>query len=92
MNGFYRASVASTSDPLSRGRVRLIVPSVFGEVPTGWAEPMMNFVAPVVGDAVWACFEAGDPDHPLYLARWAGVHEHVDTLHTTVEHDHPHSH
>lgn len=85
--GFYRATVVGVNDPADRGRVRLLIPSLFGTQPTGWAEPMMELRPPAVGAVVWAAFEAGSPDHPLYLSRWAEVHPHGDDIHT-ITHTH----
>ena len=66
--GVYRARVVR-SDPGTR-RCRLQVPAVFGQVVTGWAEPMvLDFPVPVPGEVVWVLFEAGDKDHPVFLPR-----------------------
>lgn len=65
--GFYRAVVVSTADPQQRGRVKLRIPAVFGTTATGWADPLWESLVPREGSRVWAAFEAGDRDHPLYL-------------------------
>ena len=66
--GMYRAEVVDVNDPRSRRRVRLRIPSVFGDTVTGWAEPLFDCLVPREKTRVWATFEAGDLSHPLYLA------------------------
>ena len=65
--GFYRAYVVDAKDPQGLRRVRLQIPAVFGDVPTGWAEPLFESLLPREGSRVWAAFEAGHKDLPLYL-------------------------
>lgn len=64
--GFHRATVVDRADPLGQRRVRLRVPTILGDVPTGWALPMAGTAAPAVGDQVWATFEGGDVSFPVY--------------------------
>ena len=66
-SGFYRAEVVNANDPDRRRRVRLRIPSVFGNEVTGWAEPMMTVLVPREGSRVWATFEGGDESYPLHL-------------------------
>jgi hypothetical protein len=35
--GKFRGTVANNEDPLRRGRIRALVPAVFGPETTGWA-------------------------------------------------------
>jgi phage baseplate assembly protein gpV len=78
--GKYRASVTDNSDPLNRGRIRVHVPEVLGDVESGWCTPCVPyagtdkgwFVMPEVGDAVWVEFEAGDPSRPIWVGSWYG--------------------
>ena len=41
--GKYHGFVVDNKDPKRRGRLRLIVPEVLGDVPTGWAEPCVPY-------------------------------------------------
>ena len=76
--GKYRGFVTDNDDPEKRGRIRLLVPSVLGETPTGWALPSLPFggladqglfVVPEVDAQVWVDFEAGNVDLPI----WTGT-------------------
>lgn len=65
---FYRARVVR-SNGITR-QCQLQVPAVFGEVITGWAEPMvLDFPVPIPGEIVWVAFEGGDKDHPIFMPR-----------------------
>ena len=80
--GKYRATVNNNVDPDQRGRLLLSIPDVLGEVPSSWAEPcvplagptglaMGVYLVPAIGAAVWAEFEHGDPDLPIWSGcRW----------------------
>jgi len=69
--GKYRATVNDNLDPNRLGRCRLLIPEVYGGEVTDWAYPVNNaifgmaFVPPING-RVWAEFEAGDLNRPLY--------------------------
>lgn len=76
--GKYRGFVADNQDPEQRGRLKLIVPSVFGEAVSGWALPCLPFggladqglfLIPEVDAQVWVEFEEGNVDKPL----WTGT-------------------
>lgn len=41
--GKYHGFVYDNQDPQRRGRIRLIVPEVLGDVPSGWAEPCVPY-------------------------------------------------
>lgn len=41
--GKYHGFVVDNQDPQRRGRLRLIVPEVLGEIPSGWAEPCVPY-------------------------------------------------
>ena len=72
--GMYRASVQDIADPEDRGRLRLLIPAVLGDAISGWAEPDMPTKKRPrwdVGDRVWALFEDGDLNRPVYRARQA---------------------
>jgi uncharacterized protein involved in type VI secretion and phage assembly len=74
--GKYRATVFDNVDPLVQGRLMLQVPDVLGDLPSSWALPCLPavgaqmgvFVLPAVGSTIWAEFEQGNPDYPI----WAG--------------------
>ncbi len=74
--GKYRATVTDHDDPDGIGRLMLQVPAVMGETPVGWALPAFPFAGdghghvmlPEVGSMVWAEFEAGNVDFPI----WSG--------------------
>lgn len=74
--GKCRGIVADRNDPEQLGRLKLTVPSLFGEEMTGWAAPASPFAGadigffflPQVGDMVWVEFEEGELDHPI----WSG--------------------
>jgi uncharacterized protein involved in type VI secretion and phage assembly len=74
--GKYRGLVADRNDPEQLGRLKLTVPSLLGDVVTGWAWPATPcagpnigiFFLPQVGDLVWVEFVEGDLEHPI----WSG--------------------
>jgi hypothetical protein len=80
--GKYRATVLSNVDPKQSGRLMLSVPDVLGEIPSTWAEPctplagptgppMGIYFVPPIGAGVWAEFEHGDPNMPIWSGcRW----------------------
>jgi hypothetical protein len=74
--GKYRGSVVENIDPLFQGRLMVIVPDVFGIVPSSWALPCVpmagplmgtSFVPPPIGANVWVEFEQGDPQMPIWV-------------------------
>ena len=76
--GKYRGFVADNKDPQKRGRLLLRVPSVLGELTSGWALPCLPFggltdqgwfMVPEVGAQVWVEFEEGNVHIPI----WVGV-------------------
>lgn len=80
--GKYRATVFSNVDLEKRGRLQLIIPDVLGLVPSSWAEactplagptgpPMGVYMVPPIGAGVWAEFEKGNPQDPIWSGcRW----------------------
>ena len=78
--GKYRATVVSNEDPLVLGRLMLQVPDVLGEVPSSWALPCLPavgkqmgvFALPAFGSTVWAEFEQGNPDYPIWVGGFWG--------------------
>lgn len=74
--GKYRATVVENVDPLAKGRLILLIPDVSGTLPSNWATPCVplagphmgtSFVPPPIGSSVWAEFEQGDPQKPLWV-------------------------
>ncbi len=77
--GKYRGHVADNKDPEKRGRLKLIVPSVFGDRTTNWAEPCMPFggltnqgffMIPEVNASVYVEFVEGEESIPV----WTGCY------------------
>jgi Type VI secretion system/phage-baseplate injector OB domain len=74
--GKFQGSVFNNIDPDNLGRLQAFVPSVLGDVPTGWAKPCVPYAGPTsgfysvppVGAGVWIEFEGGDVSLPI----WAG--------------------
>lgn len=78
--GKYLGTVVERNDPDQLGRLRLKVPSVFGDATTGWAWPASPFAGagygflfvPKQNDLVWVEFAEGDRDYPLWTGcAWA---------------------
>src|SRR5690606_25402758 len=76
--GKYRGNVVDTADPLNRGRVKVVVPSVLGEETSQWAEPAFPYgggtgfgwvAVPPVDSAVLVEFIEGDASAPV----WSGT-------------------
>ena len=76
--GKYRAFVVDNKDPEKRGRLCLRIPSVLGSAETDWALPCFPFgggssygwfAVPEEKAQVWAEFEEGDINRPI----WTGV-------------------
>ena len=73
--GKYRGTVLDNSDSTNRGRLKVSVPSVLGDVDV-WAVPCVPYAGdgvgfyslPEPGTGVWVEFEAGDPS----FAIWTG--------------------
>jgi uncharacterized protein involved in type VI secretion and phage assembly len=86
--GKYRATVSDNVDPLVQGRLMLAVPDVLGNVPSSWALPCLPavgaqmgvFVLPAIGSTVWAEFEQGKPDFPIWTGGYWGSAAEVPPL------------
>lgn len=86
--GKYRATVTNNVDPMVQGRLMLQVPDVLGDVPTSWALPCLPatgpqmgvFALPAIGSKVWAEFEQGDPDYPIWTGGFWGSAAEVPAL------------
>lgn len=77
--GKYRAIVTSNEDPEKRGRLKVNVPSLFGETEIGWAMPCIPYggaeglgyyMIPEPDDGVWVEFEAGRLSYPIWSGTW----------------------
>ncbi|MBV9211824.1 MAG: hypothetical protein JOZ52_14380 [Acidobacteria bacterium] len=75
----YRGKVADVDDPEKLGRIRALVPEIYGETETSpWAMPAAPFAGnqhgfvfiPEVDDGVWIEFEAGDISRPIWAGGW----------------------
>jgi uncharacterized protein involved in type VI secretion and phage assembly len=73
--GKYRGTVTDNDDPTKRGRIKVKVPAVLGDL-ENWALPCVpyagnnigSYLIPATGSGVWIEYEAGDPDFPI----WSG--------------------
>lgn len=85
--GKFRGVVTDNRDTNSRGRLKLKVPDVLGDLESGWAMPCVPyagdnvglFLLPPVGASVWVEFEHGDPDYPIWTGCFWGD-EKTETL------------
>jgi uncharacterized protein involved in type VI secretion and phage assembly len=72
--GKYRGIVTANDDTTKRGRVKVKVPSVYGEELEVWAMPCLPyagnnvgvFMIPEPNAGVWVEFEAGDTSFPIW--------------------------
>jgi uncharacterized protein involved in type VI secretion and phage assembly len=80
--GKYRGTVTDVDS--STLRLKANVPSVLGDVPTGWCMPCVPYAGPQVGIAflpevgagVWIEFEGGDVSYPI----WSGCYWRTDEI------------
>ena len=77
--GKYRGVVANRDDPLNLGRIQAKIPSVLGDIVSGWATACVPcggaanqglLSVPQVGAGVWIEFEEGDLEFPI----WTGTY------------------
>ncbi len=83
--GKYRAFVRDHHDPERLGRCRLEIPAVLGvgeDNWSDWAAPCFPyggidncgmFLVPEEGASVWAEFEGGDPQYPIWSGVWLAM-------------------
>jgi hypothetical protein len=77
--GKYRGLVDDNADPAQRGRLKVRVPAVLGEVSL-WAMPCVPYAGagvglhllPEPGTGIWVEFEAGDPSFPVWTGCFWG--------------------
>ena len=73
--GKYRGTVSDNTDSAARGRIKVRVPAVLGDLEL-WAMPCVPYAGsqvgfytmPPAGAGVWVEFEGGDPSFPI----WSG--------------------
>lgn len=66
--GVYRGLVMDIADPESRGRIKVQIPQIFGDlVLPYWAWPVNPGLVPTLGMGAFVMFEAGDPDKPVWI-------------------------
>ncbi len=90
--GKFRATVINNIDPKQEGRLLLQCPDVDALLPTSWAMPCLPFTGrqrgmwalPQIGAGVWAEFEQGDPDYPIWTGGWYGSAAEVPALALTA--------
>lgn len=80
--GKYRAFVRDNNDPERLGRVRMEIPAVLGTGEANWSDwawPCLPyggnddtgmFLIPDEGASVWAEFEGGQPQYPIWSGVW----------------------
>ncbi len=71
--GKYSGEVTDNRDDENRGRLKVKVPSVFGEELEVRARPCLpfgHFFVPDPGAKVWVEFEGGDPGYPIWVGTW----------------------
>ena len=81
--GKYRGKVVNNVDPEQRGRIQVMVPSVFGDVTLNWAMPSVPyagmqaglFAIPPPQANVWIEFEGGNPEFPIWGGCFWGLGE-----------------
>jgi uncharacterized protein involved in type VI secretion and phage assembly len=73
--GLYRGIVTNNDDDQSLGRIKAQVPTVLGDVESGWCMPCVPYAGdqvgiaflPEVGSGVWIAFEGGDVSYPVWV-------------------------
>ena len=82
--GVYKGICTNNNDPEGLGRIKAIVPQVFGNGTTesGWAWPSLpsttqteKIATPNPNQGVWIVFEGGDVNYPVWTGVWNARHE-----------------
>ena len=71
--GKYAGTVKSNEDEDKRGRLKVIVPAIFGPKVEVWARPCFpagQFFVPPKDALVWVEFEGGDRHYPIWVGTW----------------------
>jgi uncharacterized protein involved in type VI secretion and phage assembly len=90
--GKYRGVVTDNADSTQRGRLKVKVPSVLGNLEV-WAMPCAPYAGDGVGfyslpeanTGVWVEFEAGDPSYPVWTGFFWGDGELPDSTGAAVK-------
>lgn len=90
--GKYRGTVSDNSDPTSRGRLKVKVPAVLGDLEV-WAMPCVPYAGdsvgfyslPAAGAGVWVEFEGGDPSYAIWMGCFWGDGELPDSSDASVK-------
>ena len=78
--GIYAGVVKDTQDPRQLGRIKALVPNVYGDDLSPWCTPCFpggvgvdsgDIKVPREHQYVWITFEEGDPRSPIYLGGFA---------------------
>lgn len=72
--GKYRGKVILNIDPMQKGRIQAMVPTVSQYLPTTWVNPCVpfaglgvgTFFVPPINANVWIEFEEGNPRYPIW--------------------------
>jgi uncharacterized protein involved in type VI secretion and phage assembly len=75
--GKYRGTVSENADPTSRGRIKVKVPALLGDLEV-WAMACVPYAGkgvgfysiPEPGTGVWIEFEGGDLSYPVWTGCW----------------------
>lgn len=81
--GKYAGTVVDNNDPLSKGRLKVMVPDVFKDGTGVWAMPCVPYAGnkvgfktfPENGTNVWVEFEKGDSSSPVWVGFFWGDNE-----------------
>lgn len=80
----YRGIVSKIADPENRGRIKMIVPSIFNNnEETDWALPCFSEFSAIsadIGTPVWVMFEDGDISTPVWIGTWHTTGALLDTF------------
>ncbi len=91
--GKYRGLVESNADPEFIGKIRVMVPDVFGPGVAHWAMPCVPsgginsgiLAVPLPGSNVWVEFEQGDKDYPIWVGCFWGTAAELPLLTNTAK-------
>lgn len=82
-HGVYSAVVYANNDPLSQGRVILLIPQIMGTALSNWAEPLSQVLGPPApGTYVLAAFAGGDINKPVFWIQQSTATLLTDTWHS----------
>ncbi len=90
--GKYRGTVSDNADSTSRGRLKVKVPAVLGDLEV-WAMPCVPYAGasvgfyslPAAGAGVWIEFEGGDPSYAIWTGCFWGDDELPDSSDASVK-------